>query len=163
MAKRTAQVNERLLAPVVTLHLLVVATLFGAMVAVGPLLPPILFHHLDLEPRVAALYMGVIFQRTTPLFACLAGGALVAEAVRISMGERPTWWVAALRYGATGLTLACLLLFLWHYIPAIQAYPHRPPEALASAAFRALHEGSRRCLSLALAATAAALALVVRP
>jgi len=155
-------VGERLLGPLVTLHLLLLATLFGAMVAIGPVLPSILFHHLGLEPLTAARYMGVIFQRTTPLLTGLAAAALGAEALRVAAGERPTWWVAALRYGATALTISCLLLFLWHYIPAIQAYPSRGPEALASNAFHALHEGSRRCLTIALAATATALGVVHR-
>ncbi len=162
MARRPPTVGERLLAPLATLHLFVLAALFGAMVAVGPVLPPILFHHLGLEPLVAARYMGVIFQRTTPLLAGLAAAALCAEVLRVAAGERPRWWIAALRYGATALCLGCLLLFLWHYIPTIQAYHGRGPEALAGSAFHALHQGSRRCLSIALAATATALAMVGR-
>jgi len=154
--------GERLLPAVTTLHLLLLAACFGAMVIIGPILPPILFHHLGLEPLVAARYMGVIFQRTTPLLAGLAAAALGSEALRLAVGERPTWWIAALRYGATALTLACLLLFLWRYIPAIQAYHSRGPEALASSAFHALHDGSRRCLSIALVATATALGVVAK-
>jgi len=162
MARRAPTLGERLLPAVTNLHLLLLATLFGAMAVIGPVLPQILFHHLGLEPRVAARYMGVIFQRTTPLLAGLTAGALVVEGVRISVGERPIWWVAALRYGATALTLACLLLFLWHYIPAIQAYHSRGPEALASSAFHALHDRSRRCISIALVAAATALEVVAK-
>ncbi len=161
-ARRRSPAGAWLRPPLTTLHLLLLAALFGAMVVVGPLLPPILFYHLGLEPLVAARYMGVIFARTTPILAGLAGAALVAEGLRVALGERPTWWVAAIRYPATGLALACLLLFLWHYIPAIQAYHHRGPEALSSAAFHTLHEGSRRCLSIGLVATATALGIVGR-
>ena len=160
MARRAPTLGERLLPAVTTLHLLLLAALFGAMVAIGPILPQILFHHLGLEPLVAARYMGVIFKRTTPLLATLATAALCAEALRVAAGERPTWWVATLRYAATAVCLGGLLLFLWHYIPAIQAYHSRGPEALATAAFDALHDGSRRCLSIALVAAATALAVV---
>lgn len=162
MARRTPTAGDRLLEPLAILHLWVLAALFGAMLVIGPILPPILFHHLGLEPLAAARYMGVIFQRTTPLLAGLAAAALVTEALRVAAGERPRWWIATLRYGATALCLACLLLFLWHYIPAIRAYHGRGPAALASSAFLALHDGSRRCLSIALVAAATALAVAPR-
>ncbi|RMF78833.1 MAG: hypothetical protein D6739_11480, partial [Nitrospirae bacterium] len=124
----------------------------------GPWLPPIVFHHLGLAPLEAGRTMGVIFHRTTPLLAGLAAAGLALEAVRLAAGERPVWWLAALRYGAQAVCLACLLAFLWHSIPAIEQLHALGPEALAGGRFAAIHEQSRHLFAAGLLAAAVAVA-----
>ena len=162
MAGTAVPVRQRVLAVLTTVHLLVVAAIFGGMVVTGPILPQVMFYKLGLEPLTAARYMGVIFQQLIGPLYVLAGTAIVVEALRLAMGERPHWVVASMRYVAAGVVLAAVLIFGRYYIPAVQAYQTRGPEALASPAFHALHAGSERVFATALLASAVALVLVPR-
>jgi len=162
MGRAASPARHWALSALIVLHLLVVAAIFGGMVVVGPVLPQVMFYKLGLEPLTAARYMGVIFQQLIALLYVLAGGAVVMEALRLAMGERPHWAVAAVRYVAAGVVLAAVLIFGRYYVPAVQAYQTRGEEALASPAFHALHEGSRRVFAAGLVASAVALVLVPR-
>jgi hypothetical protein len=162
MGRGASPWRQRALAVVIALHLLVVGAIFGGMAVTGPVLPQVMFYKLGLEPLTAARYMGVIFQQLIRLLYVLAGGAMVVEAVRLLVGERPHWAVAAVRYAAAGVLLAAVLIFGRYYIPAVQAYQTQGAEALASPAFHALHEGSRRVFAAGLLAAGVVLVLVPR-
>jgi hypothetical protein len=162
MAGTAVPVRQRVLAALSGVHLLVVGAIFGGMMVTGPILPQVMFYKLGLEPLTAARYMGVIFQQLIVPLYLLAGGAVVLEALRLALGERPHWAVAGVRYAAAGVVLAAVLIFGHHYIPAVQAYQTRGADALASPAFHALHEGSRRVFAIGLLAAGVALVLVPR-
>jgi hypothetical protein len=162
MAGTAAPVRQRVLVVLIGIHLLVVGAMFGGMVVTGPILPQVMFYKLGLEPLTAARYMGVIFQQLIGPLYVLAGGAVVVEALRLAVGERPHWAVAGVRYVAAGVVLAAVLIFGRYYVPAVQAYQTRGPEALASPAFHALHQGSERVFGTALLGSAVALVLVPR-
>jgi len=162
MGRVASPARQRALTVLIALHLLVVAAIFGGMAVLGPILPQVMFYKLGLEPLTAARYMGVIFQQLVGPLYILAGGAMVVEALRLAMGERPHWAVAGLRYGAAGVVLAAVLVFGRYYVPAVQGYQTRGEEALASPSFHALHEGSRRVFAAGLAASAVALVLIPR-
>jgi hypothetical protein len=162
MGRTATPARHWVLTALIALHLLVVGAIFGGMVVVGPILPQVMFYKLGLEPLTAARYMGLIFRQLIgPLYA-LAGGAVVVEALRLATGERPHWAVAVMRYGAAGVLLAAVLIFGRYYVPAVQVYQTRGADALASPAFHALHEGSRRVFAAGLAASAVALVLIPR-
>lgn len=162
MGGAASPARQGALTVLIALHLLVVGAIFGGMAVIGPILPQVMFYKLGLEPLTAARYMGVIFQQLIGLLYVLAGGAIVVEALRLAMGERPHWAVAGVRYAAAGVVLASVLLFGRYYVPAVQAYQTRGEEALASPAFHALHEGSRRVFAAGLLGAAVALVLVPR-
>ncbi|MGD2063206.1 MAG: hypothetical protein PVF51_06440 [Nitrospirota bacterium] len=162
MAATAVTARQRILTALTGLHLLIVGATFGGMVVVGPLLPQVMFYKLGLEPLTAARYMGVIFQQLIGPLYLLAGAAVVVEALRLAFGERPHWAVAGVRYVAAGVVLAAVVIFGRYYVPAVQAYQTRGADALASPAFHALHEGSRRVFATGLLAAGVALILVPR-
>jgi hypothetical protein len=162
MAATAGPVRQRLLAALTGVHLLVVGAVFGAMAVTGPILPQVMFYKLGLEPLTAARYMGTIFQQLLVPLYVLSGGAVALEVLRLATGERPHWAVAAARYAAAALVLGTVVAFGRYYVPAVQQYQMRGAEALASPAFHALHEESRRVFGVGLLAAAVTLVLVPR-
>jgi len=124
-------------------YLIVLAASFGAIIVLGALVAPIIFHteriitELVINQYNAGIIMGTIFYKFSYWTYFLASFVALFEAVQYKMGHRD-----AIAFAAAFMVVATSLMFSAVYVPQILEMQALGQEATQSDTFKNIHMGS---------------------